>query len=358
MPHRFMIIVLITSLCGFHRAAIAGDHGFVDTGDVLDGVPVISELNVEALAAGKHQFYFRAGWRNTGQKIHIPIRILKGQQPGKKLLLTAAVHGDELNGIEVIHRLFDKLDANNLHGTLVGIPGVNQPGLEAGNRHFLGSNGGGSMVDPNRIFPGALNGGDAASLYIGQLWHKILKGNADIAIDLHTQTRGAAYPLFVFADFGNATAQQIAYSLMPDMIKNDPGQEGTLETAFMNEGVPAVTFELGQAKSWQHKMIMRAETGILNVMKGMGLLQGTVTKPLVPPYVGANYTNVYTVEGGLARLSVELRDAVAKGDHVATVLDPLGREIRRYYAPHDGRILSLATDPLREAGTMLVRILQ
>lgn len=358
MNHHSVCQIAILSFLYLTTTLGALAQGVVDTGDSLDGVPVISALEVDALPEGRHRFYFQAGRRSTGQNIHVPVIVLKGQKPGKKLLLTAAVHGDELNGIRVIHRLFNELESETLAGTLVGVPGVNQTGLEAGNRHFLGSSGGGHMVDPNRIFPGSQTGGGAASLYIGKIWDKLLRGNADIAIDLHTQSSGAAYPLFVFADFGNRLAQQMAFTLMPDMIKNDPGQNGALETVLINDGIPAVTFELGEAGRWQNDMIERATRGIVNVMRAHEMLSGAVMKSPSAPVVGSSYTNVYAQEGGFAHIGVALKEAVEKGEHIATIVDPLGREIRRYYAPHDGHVLAVATAPLREAGAMLVRILQ
>lgn len=358
MIWRLCFIVVLTA-CSFLAASLPSwAMGFVDTGDRIGGVAVISGLNVDALAVGRHQFYFKAGWHSTGEEIHVPVLVLKGAKKGKKLFLTAAVHGDELNGIQVIHSLFNQLDEHAISGALIGIPGVNQPGLQANNRHFVGRSGGGHMVDPNRLFPGAMSGGGAASLYVGAIWDKVLRDNADLAIDLHTQSRGASYPLFVFADFANAAAQQMAYALMPDMIKNDPGQVGTLETAYVSSGIPAVTFELGAAGTWQEDMIKRAELGIQNVMRIYGILEGDVIKSVQAPFVGSSYTNVYSVEGGFAHVLVDLKEQVAKGDHIATIVDPLGREVRRYFAPHDGRVLSVATDPRREAGAMLVRILQ
>lgn len=358
MIYRSLFLILLVLFGGEYVSPSLWAQGFKDTGDSIGGVTVISELSVDSLPAGLHHFYFEAGWYNTGQKIHVPVMVLKGQKNGPKLTLTAAVHGDELNGIQVIHNLFDKLSPEMVSGALIGVPGVNQTGLQANNRHFIGSSGGGHMVDPNRVFPGAQTGGGAASLYVGAIWDKILRPNTNIAIDLHTQSSGAAYPLFVFADFANATAQKMAYGLMPDMIKNDPGQAGTLETAYIDNDIPAVTFELGVSGTWQKNMIERAELGVLNVMRLQDMLDGDIATSETAPFVGSSYTNVYTIEGGFAHIAVGLLDTVAKGDHVATIVDPLGREIRRYHAPHDGRVLSVSTDPLREAGAMLVRILQ
>ncbi|RMB02726.1 succinylglutamate desuccinylase/aspartoacylase family protein [Eilatimonas milleporae] len=329
-----------------------------DTGDRLLGVPVVSALDLKSLSPGRHLFYVRVGARNTGDPVHVPVIILKGEKPGPKLALAAGIHGDELNGIAVIHRLTARLDTDSLAGILVAVPGINRPGMIANNRHFVGSTGGGFMVDLNRSLPGRTKGGGPAGLYAGTVWKRIFKGRFDLAIDLHTQTRGLEYPLFVFADFDNPQAESLARALMPDIIKKDAGENGTLETTLLASGVPAVTFEIGAPKRFQETLVSRAIAGVENVMRLRGMIAGTVVYAEKQPVIGTHYSNIYTKTGGIAVIHVALLEAVAKGQHVATLYDPFGREIERYTAPHAGAVLALATDPLREPGSMLVRILK
>lgn len=366
---RYQLTALITFLTALATVVLGhGNSGWAqDSGaamrdrsaDRIDGVPVTDRLEAASLPTGRHEFYFRAGWRNSGQPILVPVVVIRGAQDGKRLLVTAAVHGDELNGIGVIHRLLESLNPADLAGTLVAVPGVNQPGINANKRGYVASGGGGYSVDTNRRFPGTLDvTGAPVDRFLGTLWHGLLKPNADLAIDLHTQTRGTAYPLFVFADFGNAETKKAAFLLGPDMIKKDAGQKGTLETSLMESGIPAVTFEVGAPKVFQKGLINRAVDGIKNLMRHHRMLSDAATPPMVEPIVGTDYTNVYTETGGVAVIQVKLKDWVEKGQHVATLYDPFGREIKRYVAPHDGWVLALATDPMKEAGSMLVRILQ
>ena len=317
----------------------------------------ITSLTASELQTGVHRLKFNAGTTNTGEAIWVPLLVVKGAEVGPKLLLTSAVHGDELNGISVIHGLLQSLDVSALRGTLIVVPGVNQPGMNANNRHFVGSNEGGNMADLNRLFPGRLDGGNAAERYVGQLWHNVFKNNADFAVDLHTQTRGSDYPLFVFADFRNPTSRKMAFDLSPDLIKNDRGQDGTLETALMRAGIPSVTLEVGGPKRWQPELVARSVTGLQNLMKGFEMLPGSKVEPAVEPVVGATSVNIYTDVGGFAYIHVGLKERVSKGQKVATMVDAYGGELASYYSPHDGVVLSVATDPLREPGAMLVRIL-
>jgi predicted deacylase len=318
----------------------------------VHAVPMIDKLDPRGLAEGRHHFYLNAGRGPTGLPNLVPVIVLKGAKPGRQLLLTAAVHGDELNGIRVIHRLMDEISAKDLNGTIVAVPGVNQAGMEVHSRYF-GLRGG----DPNRAFPGDDKRGDAEARFAYQLWHNLLVPGTDLAIDLHTQTTGTSYPLFVFADFRNEVARNMAFSLLPDMIKNDPGEEGTLETSLVKKGIPAVTFEIGGPKEFQARMIDKGLAGLENFLKAQGFLSGRDFVAQGQPVVGTNFTNIYADEGGLAVIEVALKDHVKKGTRIATLYDPFGQPLRHYHAPVSGVVVAVATDPVREAGSMLVRIL-
>lgn len=347
---RYVMHLIINKLF-FILLWIAGVAAFAAEPQQLDNLP-------DQLEPALHRFYIKLGETSTARALKVPVLVLEGQKPGKTLLLTAAIHGDELNGIRVIHRLMGDLQPGDLKGRIIAVPGVNQPGMVANNRHFMGSSGGGYMVDLNRSFPGTPGTGDAAQRFLSGFWSKIVEGRADLGIDLHTQTRGTSYPLFVFADFRNPRVRAMATALMPDVIKNDPGETGTLETALVAEGIPAVTFEIGEPKRFQKQLIERAVEGIKNVMRLEGMLTGPVVRPAVPPLTGRRFTNVEARRGGIAVIDVALKDRVAKGKLVARLFDPFGQEIDRYYAPHSGYVLSIATDPLREPGALLVRILE
>jgi len=318
---------------------------------------VVSHIETGMLVPGRHHFYLKVAARASGQPYLVPVIVIKGRKEGTRLGLFAAIHGDELAGIRVIHKLADEIDPEKLQGTLLMVPGLNQSGLEAGNRHFISGSGSGFRTDLNRTMPGELRG-DVAERYAADLWRGVMEGKVDQVIDLHTQTRGTAYPLFVFADFANAGARQMALDLMPDMIKNDPGEPGTVETTFMRAGTPAVTYEIGVPERFDPAMIARAHDGILNVMRRAGMIEGRVVTAKKAPIIGASYSNVMTEQGGFAVIHVKLMEAVKRGQLVATLYDPFGREIATYIAPHDGHVLSLATDPRREPGAMLVRILR
>lgn len=354
------LLAVLLAPNSFQAMAVALLPGQADghspTGEFIAGVPVIDALDAVALPAGKHKFYFRAGIPKGNQPFDIPILVVRGAHPGKQLMITAALHGDELNGIAVIHKLFAEVDPEKLSGTLIAVPGVNQTGLTDKRREFR-SGRRMPLTDLNRIFPGQQDGRDSAKRFVGALWHRVLKNNADLAVDIHTQTTGLSYPLFVFADFRSKDAKAMAFTLMPDLIKIDRGQKGSLETTYMMTRIPAVTFEVGAPGKFEAALVSRAVAGLRNLMRQQKMLEGPVLPPSDKLYVGKKHFNVLAKEAGIAHIRVKLLDTVAKGQLIATTSDAFGRETGRYYAPHSGRILSLATSPLCEKGSTLVRIL-
>lgn len=362
MPRPFPLIraPYLAALCLVAGLVPGGTHPAfaqtVLTGDRIDGTPVIDKLDAGDLAAGQvHRFWFRVSDNAIGQGWYVPVIVIRGAQPGHRLLLTAGIHGDELNGIDVIHRLVGKIDPARLSGTIVAVPGLNTPGLLHHTRAFTPGDG----VDGanlNRLMPGDPKSTDRADLYAGRLWSRLLRPNADTAIDLHTQSRGTAYPMYVFADTDRARA--IGELIGPDMIKIDPGVAGSVETEMVKSGVPAITLELERPEMFDRVVIGRAVDGIERVMIDLKMLApGSAPPRTVTPYIGDTLARVATSRGGYATLLVDLGDAVTTGQRVATIADPFGRIIETLTAPKSGRVSTIATDPLRDPGDVLMRIL-
>lgn len=325
------------------------------TGDRVDGVPVIERLDVSDLpAASLSRFYFRVADQATGQGWYVPVLVAKGAAPGKRLLLTAGVHGDELTGIAVIQDLFRDLDPKTLKGVVIGVPGLNQPGLLQAVREFRPSQSA-SGANLNRKMPGNIASDEISEVYAGRLWTGLFLGNADMAVDLHTQSRGTLYPLYVFAE--TAEAKRMADLFRPDMIAIDPGVNGAIENMLNAAGINAITAELGAPEVFDPVMNRRALLGIRNLMIDGGMISGTVSRPGPDPFVGNDTVDVTAQRGGYARVKVAIGDTVKAGDVLATVSDPFGRPVASAIAPRDGKVLSIATSPIHEIGQMLVRLI-
>ena len=142
----------------------------------------------------------------------------------------------------------------------------------------------------------------------------------------------------------------------PDVIKLDKGEKGTLENEMVAAGVPAITFELGAPGVFEPRVIVRAITGLSNLMVDLGMIGGKPLTPLVTPFVGNDLVNVYAPRGGWADLLAPLGSDVVAGQRLATIRDPFGRILAEVTAPRAGRIVSIFTDPRRDPGTLIARI--
>ncbi|WP_310497016.1 succinylglutamate desuccinylase/aspartoacylase family protein [Sandarakinorhabdus sp.] len=319
----------------------------------LDGTAIIDRLEVGDQPAGAVQrYWFRAGTSVLGQPWLVPVVVIRGARPGPRLMITAGIHGDELNGIAVIHKLAQGIDPARLAGTVTLVPGLNTPGLLQSSREWAADF---SRASPNlnRVMPGKEGGRDVDD-YAGRLWARLIRPNADLAVDLHTQSRGTAYVMYAFAS--TARTRRMAELMAPDVIKMDKGEKGTVENTLTDDGVPAITLELGRPEMFDDSMIARGEAGIRNLMREQKMLEGAVT-PLPPgSFVANSSESVRAPRAGWARLLVPLGSAVTKGQAVAVMTDAFGRVTDAITAPLAGRISSSFTDPRREQGGMIVRI--
>lgn len=331
----------------------------VYTGDRIDGARVIEKLDVADQPAGLTKLWFRALDNATGQAWYVPVIVVKGAKPGPRFLVTAGIHGDELNGIGVLQGLTHDLDPNSLSGTLMAVPGLNAPGLLRSTRTFSASHtsAGGNL---NRLIPSdpAATAGDsdASTRYAARLWSQIFMGNADFAVDLHTQSRGGTYPAYVFAQTGQA--RHIADLLRPDVINMDPGIDGAVENMLNGAGIPAVTYELATAESWDFTYIDRAKAGLRNVMIDAKMLPGSPVLSGPAPFVGNETYDATSPHGGWAHAVVKLNQDVKKGDLLATITNAFGDTVATLTAPFDARVLVVPVDPRTDPGDNVVRLIR
>lgn len=319
----------------------------------LDGVTLIDRLDVADIAAGTTQrFWFRAGQSPIGQPWLVPVVVVKGAQPGPRLLLTAGIHGDELNGIAVLHRLANGIDPAKLAGTLTLVPGLNPPGLMQSTRQWT-PDWSRSAPNLNREMPGK-EGGSAIADFAGRLWSRLIRPNADTAVDLHTQSRGTAYMMYAFAS--TPRTRRMAELVAPDIIKMDKGDKGTVENTLTDDGVPAITLELGRPEMFDDVMIARAEAGLTNLMRELKMLPGKVTPPPASLTVANDIVAARATRPGWMRLLLPLGSPVKKDQPLAEVRDAFGTLVETVLAPQAGRINMITTDPRVAAGDTIARI--
>lgn len=327
---------------------------FIDN-NKIDGLDVISHLNVNSLDAGEHKFWFRATTNAIAQWQYLPVWVFKGKKAGKNIVITAAIHGDEYNGVLTAHGIARELKGKVREGCITIIPAINLPGMLQHNRDFVSSDPDVSCGNLNRHFPGKMDGNEPQR-FVGVIWNHLLKPNADLAIDLHTQTSGTVYPLYIFADFRIDDAINMARLLNPDVILNDPGETGVLETVWNENGIPSITVEIGIGRYTDTLMVNRAASGVLNVFKHYGLIDGAET-PINIGIESANVTSIRAVQGGFIVAKVDLLQRVEKDQLLAEQYDSFGELIHQYCAPAAGVVLSHNVESMRAAGSLVVRLI-
>ncbi|EGU36378.1 putative succinate dehydrogenase subunit Sdh [Vibrio ichthyoenteri ATCC 700023] len=324
--------------------------------DVVQGHRVIQSLDVADLPAGEHKFMFQIATNALSQWQHLPVLVFKGSQPGKKIMITAGVHGDEYNGVLAAQQTARELVAKELAGTVTIVPMINLTGMLHHSRDFFSVDPDCSPTNLNRFFPGDINGNEA-SRFLFALWNNLLKPNAELAIDLHTQTTGTTYPLYVFADFRLEAALEMARLVNPDAILNDPGDAGVLETVWNNSGIPSITIEVGMGRYTDLPLIQRTVGGIFNILKRHQVIEGEVDT-IVPCIEGTDIVSIRAEVGGFVLPQVCMMDSVQVGDLVAIQYDSFGDELKRYFAPSDGTVLSHNVESIRAPGSLIVRLIK
>ncbi|WP_261836541.1 succinylglutamate desuccinylase/aspartoacylase family protein [Vibrio ishigakensis] len=322
---------------------------------VTTTLPVLESLDVDQLETGEHKFEFAVATNALGQRQHLPVRVFKGDKPGKKVVITAGVHGDEQSGIVAALKLANELVDKAICGCVTIVPAVNPTGILRHSRDFYPADPDTSPSNMNRYFPGNPEGNEVQR-FIASLWSNLLRPSADIAIDLHTQTSGTTYPLYVFADYRVDAAKQMALQLNPDVILDDPGEKGILETAWNESGVPCITIEVGAGRYIDSPMVERTIEGMLDILKMHGVVQGDA-QPIQSCIEGKNITSIKAKQGGFVECHVSLMQEVEQGELLATQMDSFGDVIEKYHAPSKGTVLSHCVEALRAPGSLVVRLI-
>ncbi|MFC7200206.1 succinylglutamate desuccinylase/aspartoacylase family protein [Halospeciosus flavus] len=282
----------------------------------------------------------------VGGDVEIPITVVNGEELGPVLFCSAAVHGDELNGVKVVHDLVDRYGPADLAGTLVCLHVVNVPAYLAQQRYLPLYD-----QDLNRSFPGKERSTPAHrianAVYSGVLTH------CDYGIDLHTSTRGRTTTFHVRGQVAqHDEVARLADAFGANLVLAGVGEEeNSLRTASTARGTPVITVEMGEAHRFQERYIERALAGIESVMTDLGMYDGErVEREWGVVADASQKTWVRSDEGGLVELHVGVGDVVDGGDSICTVHDHFATEEHEVTAPFRGVVAGLLQNPIAQPG--------
>ncbi|WP_029004450.1 M14 family metallopeptidase [Azorhizobium doebereinerae] len=340
--------------------AAGGSSATVYTGDTIEGKKVVSALDVNDLEAGrKHLLYFQGVEMPGGQHWYVSVTVAKGARPGKRVVLVSGVHGDEMSSIHTVQSVMNQLDPARMAGTVMAVTDVARPALEGMQRRWPNSGRGNDLIDMNREWPGNETGATAPSRHAGLLFNRLLRPNADVAIDFHTGTTGFDVSAFNIAGMDVAAVKAMVELYPVGQIFDNHVYPGVLHNAFVDAGIPSFCAEVGAARSLDLEMIQLFVEGTLNVLKHHGILAGPMgrTGKDVAVFVGNSAFPILATHGGLVEHLVRLNDKVTAGQKVAIQRNGFGEVVAEYTSGVAGEVTGQRSDALAEPGNPLVFIL-
>ena len=339
----------------------SGAHrGTVYTGDMIDGKKVISALNIDDLEPGKkHLFYFQGVQMVTGQHWYVSVMVAKGAKPGKRIALVSGVHGDEISSVRTLQTVMDQLDPAAMSGAVLAVLDVSRPAIEGMARRWPNSGRGIDLIDMNREWPGNENGPTAPSRHAGLLFNRLLRPNADYAMDFHTGTTGMDVTAFHLARMDLPEVRAMAQLFPIDQIFDNPAYPGILAGAFIDAGIPAFTPEIGASRILDRSMIPLFVEGTMNVLKHHGIIAGPMgrTGKDVSVFVGDSAFPIVASKGGFVEHLVKLYDKVSPGQKLAIQRNSFGEVVAEYTSGVAGEMTGQRSDATAEPGNPLAFVL-
>ncbi|KAG0229268.1 hypothetical protein BGW42_001662 [Actinomortierella wolfii] len=318
-----------------------------ETGDY----PVVHDLDLDALPSGRvTKMWVILAEDALSSPIKVPVIVAKGVRPGPVVGLTAALHGNELNGIPLTHRLvLQEIQCQALHGIVVTVPVTNVPGYLAQQRGY--SDG----VDLNRVMPGKKNGA-TSQVYAYSLMNRIIRHFTHL-IDLHTASKGRVNSLYVRANMQNPMTRHMARLQNPQIIVHNTSPDGSLRGAAMSEfNIPAITVEIGDPARFQKRFVKNALLGVTNILSSLKMIGDEHEAPDYDPVVCAKSYWIFTHGGGILNVLPDVNTWVRKGELIATLHNIFGHEEHRYYAPEDGIVVGKSVDPVCQSGCRILHL--
>jgi len=287
-----------------------------------------------------------------GDPVRLPVTVVNGARDGPTVFLSAAAHGDELNGVEVVRAVAQDWDHADLRGTLVCMPVLNVPGFIAQQRYLPIYD-----RDLNRSFPGQPDSTGAK-----RIAHSIFRNfvePCDLGLDFHTSTRGRTNMLHVRADMAEKEVARLANAFASRVVIDKQGPSGSLRREATAVGTPTVAIEMGEAHRFQRSLIDEALLGVESVLAEFGLREtSTVRWPGWRTVVSGSgeKTWIRADAGGLVDVHAGCGEMVYEGDTLATITNPFKTSAAAVEAPFTGLVVGVLENPLVYPGNPLCHL--
>ena len=285
----------------------------------------------------------------THNDLSIDVQAVRGKRKGPTLFVSAAIHGDEINGVEIVRRLLQHPALRNLRGTLLAIPIVNVHGFLNNSRYLPDGR------DLNRSFPGSSKGslaGRVAHTFMNEIVTHCTHG-----IDLHTGARHRGNLPQIRADMNNPATADMAEVFGVPVVLHSRVRDGSLREVAADNDIPVITYEAGEALRFDEVAIRAGVKGVINVMRHIGMLPKSRSKrKKSTPIISEESYWLRASESGILRALVPNGAKVEEGDVIGMVSDPFGSKSQEITAPSAGIIIGRTYLPLVHEGEALFHI--
>ena len=285
----------------------------------------------------------------THTPVHLPVRVLHGKRDGPVLWVSAALHGDEINGVEIVRRVLRHTSMKRLSGTLIAVPIVNTLAFLHQSRYLP------DRRDLNRSFPGSERGSLAA-----RLAHKFLQevvGRSDYGIDLHTGAVHRGNLPQIRANLENPVTTRLAKAFGAPLLLNSPPTDGTLRAYTTSHGIPVLLYEASEALRFDEVCIRIGVRGVIRVMRELQMLpEARAGKATPEPVIARSSSWVRAGASGILRAQVNLGDRVRKDQPLGVIGDPFGEHESIVTATESGVVIGRLNLPLVHEGDALFHV--
>ncbi len=283
----------------------------------------------------------------SGTPVALPVIVVHGKQPGPVVWVSAAVHGDEINGVEIVRRVLSQISARELAGTLIAVPVVNVHGFNSGDRYLP------DRRDLNRSFPGSLRGSLASQ--IAHLFVTEVVSRCSVGIDLHTGSDHRINLPQIRADLDDPETLALARAFGPPIAIHSATRDGSLRQVAADMGTRVLLFEGGEANRFDEASIQAGTAGVRRVMAARGML-ADVAGPPGECALSRKSRWMRATRSGILSLNVESGDGVIVGEPIAAIHDPFGKRLGTVKSRAQGIVIGHTQHPLVNKGDAVAHV--
>ncbi len=284
----------------------------------------------------------------THTEVTMPVRVIHSKTSGPKLFISAAIHGDEINGVEIIRRLLKILTPGKINGILIAVPVINVHGFINKSRYLP------DRRDLNRSFPGSEKGSLTARL--AHLFMEEIVSHATHGIDLHTAATHRINLPNVRVCLEDSVAQAMALAFQAPVVLNSNLRDGSLRQEVLERKVPIILYEAGEPLRFNEIAIRAGVSGVLSVMEHLGMLRKKPNIKQATPYIAKSSLWIRAPESGLFRGRKKLGSLVKENSVIGLIADPFGMHEIKVKSSVEGIIIGKTQLPLVNEGDALYHV--